>query len=747
MAHGRGSLWSLMVLALAACGGGGSSGGAGGVSGPTAQPPVSRGDPAAFETAEYRRSEGAERINASSIYAAGGTGAGRRVAVIDTGIAEDHPEFAGAIAAASRNVARNNGDIADPQGHGTAVAGLLGARRDGAGIHGVAFDSELLVLRADAPGSCPDACSFSQGAIADATDAARAEAAHVVNYSLGGASSLSSDLRQALADAAGDRLLVFAAGNEGQSSPGQPALFAASAEAQGTGLIVGAVDADDAIASFSNRAGPARDVYLVAPGVGLETTGVDGGSVLASGTSMATPLVSGAAAILWQAAPHLTAAEVASLLLDTATDLGDPGVDPVYGRGLVNLAEAVAPQGTLTLPEGDHVAQGSQPLATSSLALGGAFGADSALADEFGPVMALDDFGRAYAVEGGDLVATRAAAPNLEGWLRPAASWRVERGLGALGSARVGLVRRDDRPAHLAEADSVELAAFALDLTPAGTVAADRGLRLRAFKGDALAELVPTGPGAAAMLAETAGARRHAGLVEGAGLALEHALGDGRLRLAFTAEDGIAGDGDAADRRLWQLEMARRFGPAEVSLGLGRLEEPEGLLGSTGSGLLAQGSAETTHVVSFGGGFEPAAATRLVARFDLGLSDANRAGDAALGHGSVVSSAWALGIEHAGLFAEDDGLSLMLAQPLRVESGSLEADLPVARTTDGAIVRETRRADLAPSGREIDLEVGYRRGLGARSAIAGNLLLRHHPGHDGGAAPEAVAAFTYRLRF
>ena len=230
---------------------------------------MSRQPPSFFETAEYLSNRGLEGIEASSAYAAGATGNGIMVGVVDTGIDLDHPEFAGAIDAGSIDIVTGSAaTLGDVDGHGTAVAGIIGARRNGALSHGVAFGARLLVVRADAPGSCPGACAFDQANVAAATDYAVNQGAQVINYSLGGTGSLDGALGDALERAvAAGRILVLAAGNEGGIDPIFPAIFAGSSEASGRAIAVGALDVDGQLASFSNRAGSAREYFLVTPGV------------------------------------------------------------------------------------------------------------------------------------------------------------------------------------------------------------------------------------------------------------------------------------------------------------------------------------------------------------------------------------------------------------------------------------------------------------------------------------------------
>jgi subtilisin family serine protease len=741
---------------LGGCGGGGGGGGSGGEpAGASRLNLALSGNPADFETAEYRRSGALEPIGASLLYAAEGTGAAVTVGIIDTGIDTSHPEFVGAIHPASRDLIRGD-PLTDGSGHGTAVAGLVGARRNGAAIHGVAFDAQLLAVRADSAGGCPAACVFSQSNLAAATDYAVANGARVLNYSLGDASGLAEELRESLGDAAAaDRVLVFAAGNGAAASPRQPARFATSGAARGTAIVVGAVDENEVIAAFSNRAGVAADVYLVAPGVNLRTTAAGGGTGLLSGTSAATPLVAGAAAAVLDAAPHLSASQVVDILLGSARDLGAPGTDPVYGRGMLDLAGALAPAGTLTLPRGASTGDGGASLAAASLGLGDAFGAGLAA-----PVsaMALDAYGRAYAVE---LPIAKANSGS---------------------TALPALVARQ----RSREPDSVALGALAVDLmhpdTPGarpliaqGDLAGLRarwqsdGLEVRAHLGEAAltAGAAPFGLGPF----ERGGFGQTTSLVDlaaAAGLEIAGSLG-GAWRLSF----GMAGDpGGVLDDSL-ALDSLAHAEPADCCvtpsgrlatvglehgdrragafrLGVGLLDEEGGPLGTTGGGALQLDGA-TTYFMDVAGTLAFGPRTQLFGRAELGRTETAAAGGLLSGVEDLWSTSFALGLSTTELLREADRLTFTVMQPLRVEAGAAQLDLPVARDIAGNVYRQAVDIDLAPDGREIDLELGYGLPLGGTAAGSGRLqaalLLRLAPGHDSTAEPELLLGIAYRLPF
>lgn len=226
-------------------------------------------------------------------------GQGARVAVLDTGIAASHPDLQGQLEPGLDAVDGTN--PADGHGHGTHVSGTIVAiANNRIGIAGLAPAAKVLpvkVLGADGVGS--------NATIAHGLELAVARGAKIINLSLGGGDSttLARAVRQAQAAGA---LVIAAAGNEGVDAGSSfPAAY------DGV-LAVGAVDQAGARPAFSNF-GPLVD--LAAPGVGIASCGLTGNVVSMSGTSMATPHVSAAAALVWARYPDLRANQVAAALV------------------------------------------------------------------------------------------------------------------------------------------------------------------------------------------------------------------------------------------------------------------------------------------------------------------------------------------------------------------------------------------------------------------------------------------------
>lgn len=265
---------------------------------------------------------GVNRIDAELV---NGTGAGVKVCVVDTGIDKDHPDLQANIVGGRNFVAK--GTTVDPakwdddNGHGTHVAGTIAAVDNAIGVVGVAPSASLLaakVLNRQGSGYLSDVIA--------GVDYCVQNGAKVVSMSLGTSSDVQTVHAAVDAAYASGVLLVAAAGNDYGGAVSYPAAYDSV-------VAVSATDNADNLAAFSN-VGP--QVELAAPGVSVLSTYKGGGYATLSGTSMATPHVSGAAALAWEANPLLSNAEVRALLQSTADDLGAVGKDNLFGYGLVD---------------------------------------------------------------------------------------------------------------------------------------------------------------------------------------------------------------------------------------------------------------------------------------------------------------------------------------------------------------------------------------------------------------------------
>lgn len=718
---------------LTACGGGGgggggaadSSGGGGGAA------------PTGFDTAEYRAAYGLDRMRLLPTYNAGYNGNGQTIAVIDTGIDVDHPDLDANIDARSRDIVTNvPADLNDTVGHGTAVAGVAAAERNGAGIHGVAFAADILAIRADALGPCfpSTTCGFAEVDLLNALDYARQQGASVINMSIGGAAPLGAPFLAALQRAVNAGIIVvISAGNASGADPQYPARYAADPAYRGQIVAVGATNNADVIAAFSNRAGVAANDFVVAPGVSVLTTAIGGGYTTVSGTSFSAPAVAGAIAILRQRFPSLTAAQIVDVLLDTARDLGAPGVDAVYGRGLVDLAAALSPLGILqlALPDGDV------PVAGTGLLLGQAFGDALRGASAFGRVMVFDSYRRDFTYDMRPTVqaARLSDTAALEALLLPDGRSSTQRRWTGIGSAGASFAqpRQDTRIVELGERRAGP-STFWLQSDPR------RLVRGAAYYGTAAA-------GAPAFLAPDAAVSSLAlpqlRLVgSGSGGTVGTSVGAQRITAAWHRSDNEP----ASSASLSQLWLEGRAGGARYALGLGLAREDHTFLGTRSGG--AFGSFQATHTQFVTAGTEMPLAGRLSAFGAVTAAQTRPEASTGLlsGWSPVRASAFLAGIRMPDVATRGDRLSLVIGQPLRIERAEVDAVVPVGLTAGGQVVTQRERIDVRPSGRETVLELAYSRPA-ARGRWTSFAALRDQPGHVADAPVSGLAGLRLQLSF
>ena len=356
--------------ALAACGGGGSGGG---LVLPTPPPPVAppptTPPPTVVEPPNPAYSRHLVDTNTLAAHEAGFTGRGVRIGFLDSGVNRDHPALRDRVVANLTYIGPgNNLTVDDVSGHGTAVAQIAAGRPFGTWPGGVARDAELVSARiiSDEP---PEDDGSGGGNEIDG--ALGLEPIHrdlinrnvkVMNNSWGGlywndlsvTPAIAAEYRPFILEHGG--LVVFASGNSGFASPSDTAALPSKQGTNGSrpaadlerGWLTVSALAEGSrteLASYSNACGVAMRYCLVAPGTVI-VTGTDNAPDAPdywrySGTSLAAPLVSGAAALVWEAFPYFDNDLVRQTILGTATDIGAPGVDAVFGYGALDVGKAV----------------------------------------------------------------------------------------------------------------------------------------------------------------------------------------------------------------------------------------------------------------------------------------------------------------------------------------------------------------------------------------------------------------------
>ena len=720
--------------------------------------------PAALDTQEMGRSEGPGQHNAHVAWEQGHTGDGVTIAVIDTGIDVDSPEFAGRLLPQSADIYASRDALDASDDHGTNVAMVAAAAQDNTGVLGIAWDADVLAIRVDEPGTClsdnpatPSTdCVFLDSDIAKGVDYAVANGAKVINISLGGAGGANVQLEQSVAAAtAAGALVVVAAGNDGF---GQLENFGSELIAVGNGavLVVGSVDENYQISNFSNKPGAQTDFFIAARGETICCTYEDGELFVDnegffyffSGTSFATPQVSGAAALLAQAFPNLTGAEIADILLRTAFDAGATGDDAVFGRGILDINAAFQPLGTTSIAGSASAYSLTSISGTASPAMGDALSSQSLQS------VITDEFGRAYhAALGTGLIAAQQQT--------------------MLHGALAGQQR------HVAAGNSRNSLAFSID---------DRGrtetLRLQYGQAEQarvlaakvalqLAQETQLGfayaQGSEGLVAQLQGHERPAfmiagpaagdnGLLQGhdASIALRQKLGGWGLTVSASSGKTFAG---AVERRVAELRgnrlqedlatfgfaLDRRIGDLDTNLGVSWMAEDATMLGAHfQSGLGLKGADSLFLDMEAGWNF--AQGWRLGGSLRQGWTQARLGGFVVKGS-HISSRAFSVDLQRLNLFAPGDALAVRISQPLRVEGGHLALLLPQSWDYETLSAQYGLQSiALAPQGRELDAELAWRGWLFGGKATA-SLFWRKEPGHIVRANDDAGVALRWSRAF
>ncbi len=260
------------------------------------------------------------------------------IASVDSGVAPGTPN----IIPGGFDVFNNDDDPEDQTAsqHGTVVARVISSVNPGA---------QILPIKIVGPSFVGDSNVTNRGlAAANSRDDVR-----IVVKSTGATGSASEWINIVNSG----KIAIMRAGNETEANPNRDGAYAK--DLGGRAIVVGGADSNGNIAPYSNRAGDSAAVYIIAPGFN-EFTNIQG-------TSFAAPRVAAVAAQILQQNPNLSAQRVVEIILSTADDRGDPGVDPIYGNGLLNAEAATAPIDTSS-----GSSSGGGGIAVAAVVLGGA---------------------------------------------------------------------------------------------------------------------------------------------------------------------------------------------------------------------------------------------------------------------------------------------------------------------------------------------------------------------------------------
>lgn len=578
---------------------------------------------------EYRRNyTAAEYINALYALDNGWTGEGVLVGILDDGI-NAIPELEGQV---DRELSRDfggvvvDGKLQPREGgansgdgtsiHGTPVAAIIGARNDGQGVQGLAPDVTLVSLRVDAMVNGNRMYGFRSN---EAIEYAIANDIKLLNMSLSRSdpTTTSAVMQDVLADyAAFGGLVINSAGNNVQDNPGNYLdMTEENAEALLFVVALAPSQTEYKIASYSNRCGLAMDRCVAAVGSNV-THDVNGEIVGFGGTSSAAPQVTALAAMILSKWPQLSGVDAGNVIINTARDIGEAGVDEIYGHGLIDAKAALSPVDPM-LSNGKT----SSSIDNSVMVVGGAFGGGygpSSIESVYSDVTVLDAYGRDYDGDISGLV-IRPGQANAN-WLQRRVQAQTNAGstgfISPKASASIGYTAFEtqfrDSNGDPVLRNHLSNAAFAFRMNEDTTVTAGYNT------GDnVMDDVMGLAPSSDAMFAYSPLAQTSMGV--------SHKLGEGRLAVSAYV-------GRQEDTATNGLTVQWQQGPSSLKLGL--VDETGTVFGTpVGAGAMRFGDGSSTVFIEAASGFDlgrwqfdgyaSLGATRLKLADDMLLTDAD----------------------------------------------------------------------------------------------------------------------------
>jgi len=735
-------------LALTACGDGGSS-----------TPPSSNTPPPVIEdttpspspdpldswrTNEYTAQEALSLISAEYAWEMGATGEGVIVGVVDKEFDQASTDDKINWHPASATVRDEEVFGADPNpayDHGTIVSSIIGAVKDGEGIHGLAYNTQIIgynTLSNVAP-SVPNADTFAgyaQGWIYVAEQGAR-----VINYSIGGSRPdgyFEWDIDAINYLKAWDVVTVFSAGNEGADEPNDIAKLAVHDDYIGNGIVVGSgwyiEGQSEGLDSFSNAAGSSMDYYIVAPGSGLNGYGEGGVLKNVDGTSFSAPLVTGTAALIMEAWPDLTGEEVVDLILSTAIDLGDPGTDSIYGRGFLNLEGIFTPQGVASVQTAQGLVEVNSSFAVSTSSAFGDMGGLGASLSDTGSVV-VDSYGRDFRFSADNLLVGDGPdrdyiTSRFDNYTAPLTGG-MELGGGSLGvtvrennkygfnSKENGIVAMNGE--KLKDQLSARFSFQAGEMKM--TVAANQGGL--ASTNDNLLSFSSSDKSNGLSGLYTADKSVKASLY---GWILSVSSNSG----TYSVSRDVAREGE--DWSSTGMAVARQWENQTFQIGV--IHEKGQVIGFQGSGALNPGEGAMTVFARLNNSYNLSDNVKLAGDILVSRTTVDAAQASLIeAISNFVSSQWSVKLEASGVFHANDKLALSINQPLRAENGVVSVTNIEGRSYSG-FNYTTNHARLSPSSREINVEAGYGLWKSSSFYINANMVYRFNENHtekNGGA--------------
>ena len=647
--------------------------------------------------------------------------------------------------------------------HGAAVASLIAARHDGEGVMGIAPDA---IVYAYNPFDHTGSSNFAD--IEHGVETLTGIGANVINMSLGKPNYTFHNQMADIFDQASlqahvsDTVFVIASGNEGKEQKSNVRMSVGSSIENI--LFVGSVSPNKVISSFSNTPGESCVIFgngnncqeqnklkyqfVVAPGELILVSDNAGGTTRLSGTSFAAPLVTGTVALIHDRWPwlQLHAEETVDIILQTAEDLGDPGVDGTYGYGLIDAEAAQAPLNFDNLvifepnSNGGFSMQTPQQLRNAVLSPGqldlwevegAAIFAIENIGDtyrDFSIPLSTTLFGQSGTFNGNTERYQRHNYQRLVDWANT-------------GSSFIGEEQTSD--ATIGAGQSWNLTMYA---SPVSTLAPasqqDRpynpSFKLTNKEGDFA---IAGGQGYGAMMLthgdgfteysdydpRNGGVNPFLGLASGGMFAqvMSEVQPGLQLSMGFTqVEDDNTYANEYSGERLRDLEALSDYqanaifadvtyavsDDVRLNASITHLEEQTGLLGAQGTGVLNLDEGSSSNAVTLGASYDVHPKVSLSGSVTGGRTFSNSASSAviAVANDGLTSTAFELAANASSVITKNDRMRLTFAQPMHIEAGALEyQSVQVVDRVTGELGLVSERWGLGGGERHLITEAQY----------------------------------------
>ena len=563
-----------------------------------------------------------------------------------------------------------------------------------------------------------------------------------------------------------NKVIAIMAGNENSAQPN--ALSNASFNLSGV-IIVGGADADGVLLPLANRAGTTANKYVVANGLpSLNAT--------VGGSSWAAARIAGVAGAVLLQNPNLTAAEVVDVILQSAEDRGETGVDSEYGWGFIRNAEQVLNNviGPVTVPT--EITPPPTPASNGGggggggavLLLGGAIAGALLLSKKpsakLEKTLVLDSYGRGFEIDLNGQVAINDGSLHLNDFFHSLNQTSVTDGfyLSELKTELVfGASTNEDHRFDMVEYFSIP-GDIMFENDQANLSIALRSQLTEEIELSGGYKINPSQAYGAVSQLESHQIFGSSSFISGQSFSsvLSGFSPQGHTAsLAYTPRNYNKA---SLKLGLVSVDQAQKFGQdsfstilegsyqfndnAGLSLQFGQIEEQGSLFGGAAGGIFGVKTA-TTYALNVSGRVKASDKFSLVANYGIGRTHVDSAQKSLLNEFSSLSTDWySLGLIGNNVFRGKDQIGFSVSQPLKVRSGAVDYSIPVGRELNGNITFDSERINLSETGAtEQSLEGYYRTMLNKRLELGSFIAYRKNPNHVSDHGNELL--FMATLRF